>query len=513
MATPSNNRQRKPLDIRGFGTSLAGGLKFPGVTPLDTSKIPRVRPTVRPTTGQFTPAAPSDLRTRQAQQAASLSGVPLGPTRPRAALGPIRPPTPIAQAPPTAPAAVAPTFTTPSGATGTQGQLAALGRQQAPAPTPPVAPQAPTPPPTPQFQPQAPDAQQQALREQVLGAFGQSEEQKRIQQQLASILTGEERGQEAIRTQPIPTPLIRGQAAALQRQVGIEAAPLQRQLSLLQQQRQTEQQRAEAALGFREEDIEAEDTQRREFEESQLPAPGEPGSQFTLGTGQVRFDAEGNVVARGPEKDAVARGIEGVDGDLSSLAQEVRDNPALLDFLTATEKGNILTELAKQGVDLSDFTIKEVSGSQREKIAEFDDLERQALESSILLEELNTGPIASRGGSVAAFFGVASPEFVKYRATIDNMGSTLLKMRSGAAVTPEEFERIKGFIPLINDDQKIAAVKINNFNREMGLAKANFIKRSTQTRFDIAKEVQKQGEVGTGTFTTSGGNQVTVTEI
>lgn len=481
-----------PLSITGFknfGTSLAGGLKFPGVAPLSQPTQPTQPPSPLgvPTagervTGPVRPPAPI--------------GVPTTGAR---VTGPIRPPqpTPISQVAPAAPTAVAPPIVSPQAA-------------QAPVTPTPAAqpPTAPVTPPQAQFQPSPADAQLESLRSQVVSSFQPSKEEKTLTEEINRIITGGEQGLEAIRQQPISSTLLRGQQSALERQLNLQTAPLQRQLSILQQQREGVQEGTLAELGFKKEDIERISGEREAFEESQLPAPGEPGAQFTLSTGQVRFDAEGNVIARGPKKDGLARGV---DGDISARAQEVLDNPALLDFFTPTEKGKIITELANQGVDLNDLTVNKISGSQREKIAEFDDLERQALEATILLETgLNTGILASRGQSIAAAFGQASPEFVNYRAAINNMSSTLLKMRSGAAVTPEEFERIKGFIPLINDDQVTAAEKINNFNREMGLSKANFIKRSTQTRFDIAKEVNKQNA---GTFTTSGGNQVTVTEI
>lgn len=237
--------------------------------------------------------------------------------------------------------APAPTFTTPSGLTGTEGQLAALGRQQAPTPTPPtLPPQAPpvaptptAPTPVPTFQPTPVDPQVAALRARVAGGFAPTTEETGLQAQLANILTGEERGLEAIRTQPIPTPFLRGQAAALERQTGIQAAPLQRQLGLLQQQRQQEQQAAQAELGFAQTDIEAQQAQQAEFQQSQqeqsianlvtqgvtnpaqiatqlgidptqvsetLEALGvEAPEPFTLSPGQIRFGPGGEIVATG----------------------------------------------------------------------------------------------------------------------------------------------------------------------------------------------------------------------
>lgn len=177
---------------------------------------------------------------------------------------------------------------------------------------------------------------------------------------------------------------------------------------------------------------------------------------------------------------------------LSPLAQQVYSNPAILDNLTPTEKGKILKELSSAGLDLNKFAVENVGAAQREQIAQYDDLIRQAGEAQVILEEtgLNTGPIASKYNAAKALVGGAK-EFTQYRSVIDNMGSTLIKMRSGAAVTPQEFERIRGFIPGINDDEKTAKTKIIKFNEEIAKAQANFVTRATQTENQIIDSVSK----------------------
>ncbi len=100
--------------------------------------------------------------------------------------------------------------------------------------------------------------------------------------------------------------------------------------------------------------------------------------------------------------------------------------------------------------------------------------------------KLNTGILASRRQAVSAMFGGAK-DFTEYRSVVDNMGSTLLKMRSGAAVTPQEFERLRGFIPQINDDEATAATKIQAFYTELDTARQNYILRQTQTTNQIKK--------------------------
>jgi hypothetical protein len=172
---------------------------------------------------------------------------------------------------------------------------------------------------------------------------------------------------------------------------------------------------------------------------------------------------------------------------LSPLAKNVYENPAIINNLTPTEKGKILKELSANGLDLKSFGLEKVNAGSREQIAQYDDLQRQADSAMEKLDAgLNTGPIASRVSAAKAMLGGES-DFTKYRSVIDNMSSALLKLRSGAAVTPQEFERIAGFIPNINDDEKTAKTKIAEFKKEIASSQQNYIKRLTQSTLELIK--------------------------
>lgn len=190
---------------------------------------------------------------------------------------------------------------------------------------------------------------------------------------------------------------------------------------------------------------------------------------------------------------------------LSTRAQQVFDNPSLLAQYTPTEKGKILDEIASAGFKFDASTLEKVSAGQRDSLAKMDDLLTSAnLAQNILDTGLNTGPVASRLKSVQAAFGQASPEYVNYSSAISNLNSTIFFLRSGAAVTPSEAERLKGFVPNINDDQKTAKMKIKDFISAYNEIRANYVKRSTQTTSQIIQSVQPQ--TGAGTFSSSGGN-------
>jgi len=183
-------------------------------------------------------------------------------------------------------------------------------------------------------------------------------------------------------------------------------------------------------------------------------------------------------------------------GNLSDFASDVFDNPALLNNLTATERGKVLKELSNSGADLNRFTVEDLSGSQREQVSMYDDLGRQASSVNLLIDtnKLNLGPIAGRVSKARALVGEAPAGFNELNSVLSNMGSTLLKLRSGAAVSDEEFKRLSGFIPSIDEDEKTVKDKVVKFEEELNKTKENYVNRATQTSFDLKESVLKVEE-------------------
>lgn len=123
-----------------------------------------------------------------------------------------------------------------------------------------------------------------------------------------------------------PLALVRGRQAKLQEQAATEEQTRLARIGVLQGAQAAEQSAAEAALSFAKTDVQRELDDK--FRQQQLagqftpfefngnlvqfdPATGDVrtvatgdkvGEAFTLGEGQVRFDAQGNVIARGPDK-------------------------------------------------------------------------------------------------------------------------------------------------------------------------------------------------------------------
>lgn len=209
--------------------------------------------------------------------------------------------------------------------------------------------------------------------------------------------------------------------------------------------------------------------------------------------------AQGNIAGISGGKGTVARpGIQPViSGKVSQLASKVYQTPALLNNFTPTERGKILKELSNAGLDMAKFAVTNVTAAQRDDINRFDTIIRSAQDAlSILAKGIDVGPVASAVKGVQAFFGSA-PEYTAYAANLSRANSILVNQLSGAAVTPQEFERLKPFMVQPTDDEKTAKVKMDNFLKEISTTRANFIKRSTQTTTQIIESAsdKKSGDL------------------
>ncbi len=108
-----------------------------------------------------------------------------------------------------------------------------------------------------------------AIQKRITESIAPSQAEIDLQQQLQNLIASRELGIQKVEEEPIATPFITGQAAAITKRAGIQALPLQARLSALQSQRQAAFDVAKTQLGFEERKLErAED--RRIAEEALL---------------------------------------------------------------------------------------------------------------------------------------------------------------------------------------------------------------------------------------------------
>ena len=61
----------------------------------------------------------------------------------------------------------------------------------------------------------------------------------------------------------------------------------------------------------------------------------------------------------------------------------------------------------------------------------------------------------------------ADPKGVSTRATLSDLSSTIINARSGAAVSTQELERLKGFLPMETDTPQAAQAKLAQLNARL----------------------------------------------
>lgn len=212
----------------------------------------------------------------------------------------------------------------------------------------------------------------------------------------------------------------------------------------------------------------------------------------TLADGAQLYDDKGNLIAENNKNfKPGSGGGSGGAGGMSALSQAVAANPTLFSTLTPTQKGLVITQLGSSGFDTTQLTIPAVGPTERQKLDDYDTLTRETDSADTILAggSIKTGPIqgfVDQGQNLLGY----NKDFSNYNSSISNLSSILLRARSGGAVTPQEYDRIVGFIPTKFDNTEIAKTKIARFKSELAAAKANYITRITQTPLDIRNSGQ-----------------------
>jgi hypothetical protein len=71
---------------------------------------------------------------------------------------------------------------------------------------------------------------------------------------------------------------------------------------------------------------------------------------------------------------------------------------------------------------------------------------------------------------------------VVFRRVVEEMKSQLLSARSGAAVTPQEYERLLAIVPNVTDSDETFQAKLLGFRRGLDQAKAAKLEAATTGR-------------------------------
>lgn len=164
-------------------------------------------------------------------------------------------------------------------------------------------------------------------------------------------------------------------------------------------------------------------------------------SDYTLGQGQNRYDASGNIIAKGPPKTGPM--VEVTDpetGETKLVPQSQKPMPASASKSMLENTQNL--RKAKQAAALVEG--KTLSGAGGEM-------------------QGDTAATGFKGYLPNAVLQRTDPSGTSTRAAIADLGSMVIHDRSGAAVTASEYPRLAPFIPKETDDQDTVKKKLANF--------------------------------------------------
>lgn len=107
---------------------------------------------------------------------------------------------------------------------------------------------------------------------------------------------------------------------------------------------------------------------------------------------------------------------------------------------------------------------KVLPAGQVEAIADMKRVKDVLAEAGKLANDKNitTGPVSGRLQSLGSKVGMASEDFTNFNQKLATAENIMLKLRSGAAVTDQEFERFKREFPNVNDPPAVRNRKLNN---------------------------------------------------
>ena len=114
----------------------------------------------------------------------------------------------------------------------------------------------------------------------------------------------------------------------------------------------------------------------------------------------------------------------------------------------------------------------QLTAAQIEKLNTLDEVTSLARNTTLAMERaVGAGKnVTGRIGGVVPVpawtrdqFGQGGEEGMSARNLLGNLVSTVGQMRSGGAISPQEFDRLEAFLPTANDDESVVAVKLKNF--------------------------------------------------
>lgn len=376
------------------------------------------------------------------------------------------------------------------------------------------------------------------LNDGLMGYLKPGDEERNTQAQLDA-LQGKFKNVEAskglglanIADQPIAMDFITGQSRSLERRaeakkagLAAEAEPLTTRLARLQADRQQGFDAAKFQIGNAQTELERLQKESNPFEvggnlvrmnpatgqyETIFKAPNKDAEGFTLGEGQMRYDAKGNLIASGAPKSSAEQltndikeynfarqqGYTGSFTDFKNSNAGGGSLPAAYREFQLTQSDPAFAQYLKGGT--AGGTGRPLSDTQAKLISEGNQigLSLQPLYGLIQNQSNLFGPLAGRAGSLNPLNTAAQTAKAQLKTAAQLVGGYL----EGGKLTDQDVPKYEAMLPQLSDTPAVAKNKLD--------AISNLIKQKQQSY------LQDFSSAGFNTSGFNGGSQINPQEI
>ena len=293
------------------------------------------------------------------------------------------------------------------------------------------------------------------------------------QAELDQIIESFQKGYQTIEDQTIPMGFITGQLQSLEKRARNMAEPLEAKLTRMQAQRTSSLEASKFSLLRAEsqknkEEAKAETLRKeeqgeiREFDGNLVRVMPDgtmeviskgavTAEQFTLSQGQVRFDAQGNVIATGNEDPKTAFELQKLQLDIEKAQQELSQSGQQL---TPQQIQDAVSKGYTSEPDLKLYASMSFGGVTPPKKLTGEQLKLQSSVQSAVTDLQFIKDNVSRRW-IPGWAGNK-----QYNSAETNISDVMTRLRSGAAITPAEEKLYKSLLPKTTDSDETALSKI-----------------------------------------------------
>ena len=141
---------------------------------------------------------------------------------------------------------------------------------------------------------------------------------------------------------------------------------------------------------------------------------------------------------------------------------------------------------------------KPLTGAAAREVAEVNTTLEMLDDIQQIFKPEYVGQIAGRAGTVREVTGQITDEEIELRQLVSDIKDTLLRARSGAAITESEYRRLSRITPNVTDQPNVFRAKMRRFKRSLQLLRDQKLRAVTTGRGTLAREAEPTVPVQAG---------------